>query len=75
LDHAACVASFEAVIFPEIKIVQTGQNVTQPDAAIEGTNSDKPPVNDGGRLGLASLGAEIKMEPVFDCARTFFQGQ
>ena len=39
-----------------------GENVTQPDAAIEGMKSDKSPVNDGVCLGLAPLGAEMKME-------------
>ena len=39
-----------------------GQNVAQPVAASEGAESEKSPVNDGVCLGLAPLGAEMKME-------------
>jgi len=39
-----------------------GQNVAQPVAASEGTQSDKTPLNDGVCLGLAPLVAEVKME-------------
>jgi len=39
-----------------------GQNVAQPVAASEGTQSEKTPVIDGVCLGLAPLVAEMKME-------------
>ena len=39
-----------------------GQNVAQPVAASEGTQSEKAPVIDGVCLGLAPLVAEMKME-------------
>ena len=39
-----------------------GQNVAQPVAASEGTESEKTLVNDGVCLGLTPLGAEMKME-------------
>lgn len=41
---------------------QKGQYMTQPDATIEGTKSEKSPVNDRACLGLAPLVAEMKVE-------------